>query len=81
VLGIGGNIHRHPDSKETDEWGVKPHADFEIVLKDEERLDFERAKRNKDIIRKDLKPKEGEKAPVDRVLDSAVTHLKKTLAK
>ncbi|WP_157369784.1 S41 family peptidase [Zavarzinella formosa] len=77
----GANIHRHPDSKDTDEWGVKPDAGLEVVLKDEERLEYLRAKRNKDIIRKDMKPKEGEKPAVDRVLDTAVAHLKKELAK
>ena len=76
----GANIHRHQDSKETDEWGVKPDAGLEVVLKDDERLDYLRAKRNKDIIRKDMKPKEGEKTPADRALDIAVARLKKSLS-
>lgn len=77
----GGNIHRHPDSKETDEWGVKPDAGFEVVLKDEERLDYLRAKRNKDIIRgPNAKPKDDEKPFVDRALAVAVGQLKKQLA-
>ena len=49
-------------------------------MKDDERLDYLRAKRNKDIIRKDMKPKEGEKTPADRVLDIAVARLKKSLS-
>ena len=53
----GKNIHRYPDSKETDDWGVKPNPGFEIPMKDDERLDYLRYKRNKDIIRRD-KPKE-----------------------
>lgn len=77
----GANIHRHADSKDSDEWGVKPDAGFEVVLKDDERIEYLKAKRNKDIIRKDMKPKDGEKIPADRVLDAAVAHLKKTLAK
>ena len=32
----GHNIHRFPDSKETDEWGVMPDPGYEIKLNDEE---------------------------------------------
>lgn len=76
----GKNMHRHPDAKETEDWGVKPDAGFEIVLKDEERLDYLRYKRNKDIIRKD-KPKEPEKPFTDRALVKAVEHLKGQVGK
>lgn len=76
----GKNMHRHPDAKETEDWGVKPDAGFEIVMKDEERLDYLRWKRNKDIIRKD-KPKEPEKPFTDRALAKAVEHLKAELKK
>jgi carboxyl-terminal processing protease len=31
------NIHRFPEAKEADEWGVKPDAGFEVTLKDDER--------------------------------------------
>ena len=76
----GANIHRHPDSKETDEWGVKPTPGLEVVMKDEERLEYLRYKRAKDIIHKD-KPKEPQKPFQDRVLDKAVEHLKGVLKK
>jgi carboxyl-terminal processing protease len=33
----GKNIHRFPDSKESDEWGVKPDAGYEVKLTDEQR--------------------------------------------
>ena len=36
----GKNIHRFPDSKDTDEWGVKPNDGFEVPMKDEERLEY-----------------------------------------
>ena len=36
----GHNIHRSPNAKETDEWGVKPDAGFEVVLKADERLAY-----------------------------------------
>jgi carboxyl-terminal processing protease len=76
----GANIHRHPDMKETDEWGVKPDPGFEIVMTDAERLDYQRYRRAKDIVRKD-KPKEPQKPYADRALDKAVEYLKGELAK
>jgi carboxyl-terminal processing protease len=76
----GKNMHRLPDSKETDDWGVKPDSGFEIVMKDDERLDYLRWKRNKDIIRKD-KAKEPEKPFVDRAMEKAVEHLKAEVRK
>jgi carboxyl-terminal processing protease len=76
----GKNMHRHPDAKETEDWGVKPDPGFEIAMKDEERLDYLRWKRNKDIIRKD-KPKEPEKPFVDRAMEKAVEHLKAEVKK
>lgn len=76
----GVNMHRYPDSKETDEWGVRPNSGFEIVMKDEERLEYLRYKRNKDIIRKD-KPKEADKPYVDQALVKAVEHLKGQMKK
>ena len=71
----GVNMHRYPNSKATDDWGVKPNPGFEITMKDDERLEYLRYKRNKDIIRKD-KPKEPAKPFVDRVLNKAVDYLK-----
>jgi carboxyl-terminal processing protease len=71
----GVNMHRYPDSKESDDWGVKPTAGFEITMKDDERLNYLSYKRSKDIIRKD-KPKDPEKPFVDRALVKAVEHLK-----
>jgi len=71
----GANIHRHPDMKESEEWGVKPNPGFEVVMTDVERLEYQRHKRNKDIVRKD-RPKEPEKPYVDKALEKAVEYLK-----
>jgi len=76
----GANMHRYPDSKDTDDWGVKPNPGFEIAMKDDERLDYLRYRRNRDIVRKD-KPKEPDKPFTDRALDKAVEHLKGELSK
>ena len=36
----GKNIHRFPDSKDADEWGVRPDKGFEIPMDDNERLAY-----------------------------------------
>ncbi len=81
----GKNIHRFPDSKETDDWGVKPNAGFEVPMKDEERLEYLVYRNERDVIRTRPKPadKDGkEKKPfVDRVLEKALDHIKKELQK
>jgi carboxyl-terminal processing protease len=73
----GKNIHRFPDSKETDEWGVKPNPDYEIILKDEERLELLLDRSDKDVVRvKKPDAKKSEKKPfVDRVLEKAVEYI------
>jgi len=74
----GKNIHRHPDSKEADDWGVRPDPGYEIVLKDEERLEYARYRRTRDSMRgRDQgKVPEGGKAYVDRAMDKAMEYLK-----
>jgi carboxyl-terminal processing protease len=84
----GKNIHRFPDSKDSEEWGVKPNDGFEVPMKDEERLEYMMYRSDRDIVREKSKPaqtdkKDGkEKKPfVDRVLEKAVEHLKKEIDK
>ncbi len=88
----GRNIHRFPDSKDEDEWGVKPNKDFEVKLTDEERLEFMKNRRDRDIVRKPgqeppkdkdkEKDKDKKKEPFkDRVLEKAVDYLKGELKK
>ena len=83
----GKNIHRFPDSKETDDWGVIPDAGFEIKLADEERIEYATYRRDRDIVQgkpgsnPPAKPKaEKEDKPkkpfVDRVLEKALEHLR-----
>ncbi|MCI0459554.1 MAG: S41 family peptidase [Gemmataceae bacterium] len=48
----GKNIHRFPDSKDEDDWGVKPNDGFEVKLKDEERIDYYKWRRERDVIRR-----------------------------
>ncbi len=92
----GRNIHRFPDSKETDEWGVKPNKGFEVKLTDEERLEYYKYRRDRDIVRngpapekkKDEVKKDGAKKDDkakepfhDRVLDKAVEYIRGQLNK
>ena len=46
----GKNIHRFPDSKETDEWGVKPNGALKCRMKDEERLEYMIYRRERDAL-------------------------------
>ena len=81
----GKNIHRFPDSKETDEWGVKPDEGFEVKMDDEERYEYLKYRHDRDIVRAKDQPapkekaddKEKEKKPfVDHVLEKALEHLR-----
>jgi carboxyl-terminal processing protease len=53
----GKNIHRFFDSKEKDDWGVKPNPGFDVPMKAEERLAFMMNRRDRDVVH----GKEGEK--------------------
>jgi carboxyl-terminal processing protease len=104
----GKNIHRFPESKEEDDWGVKPNKDFgvsvlgfavhwtkergwaggpgqdfEVRLPEEERLEYYRWRRERDVIRRPGQPapkvKDSEKVrPTfkDRVLEKALDYLR-----
>jgi carboxyl-terminal processing protease len=57
----GVNIHRYEDAKDTDDWGVRPDKAFEVVLKDEERLEYLKFRRARDVIRGKNAPREDKK--------------------
>ena len=88
----GKNIHRFPDAKDNDEWGVMPDKGFEIKLSDGEMVSLLQNRRFRDILHptpaKDAaakaKPptKDKEPAPVvDRQLQAAVKYLNTEMAK
>jgi C-terminal processing protease CtpA/Prc len=56
----GHNIHRFPDSKETDEWGVKPNDGMEVKLTDREMNNLTADQRQREIAHG--KPHAGEMA-------------------
>src|SRR5207237_5283982 len=45
----GKNIHRFPNSKKEDDWGVKP--DIEVKLDTKELIDYFKYRREKDVLR------------------------------
>jgi carboxyl-terminal processing protease len=81
----GRNIHRFPDSKEQDDWGVKPNKGYEVKLTDEERAEYFKWRRERDILRRpgqEAKPPEkGDKEFRDRVLDKAVDYIRSEMKK
>ena len=46
----GKNIHRFPDSKETDEWGVSPNPGYAVKLSDAEMAEILADRRERDIV-------------------------------
>ncbi len=82
----GHNIHRFPDSKDSDEWGVKPDAGFEMKLSGQEWIDYWTARRDRDVIfgKEGARPSSDKKAKkpfADKVLDKALEHLRGELKK
>jgi carboxyl-terminal processing protease len=84
----GRNIHRFPESKEDDEWGVRPNKGYEVKLSDEERIEYFKWRRERDIVRRpgqehknDKDAKEARKEFRDRVVDKAVEYIKGEIAK
>lgn len=73
----GKNIHRFPDSKQEDEWGVMPDSGFEVKLDFKEMRELDQYRRDRDIIRND-----GPSTSTfqDRQLNKALEHLKAALA-
>jgi carboxyl-terminal processing protease len=72
------NIHRFPDSKEKDQWGVKPSDGWEVKQSDEERIKYFKWRRLRDVVLKKDQPapkaEETDKIEADfrdRVLDKA----------
>jgi carboxyl-terminal processing protease len=47
----GQDIHRYPDIKEQQHWGVQPNADFEVALDEAATSDLIRRRHQRDVIR------------------------------
>ncbi|MGF1581434.1 MAG: S41 family peptidase [Gemmataceae bacterium] len=100
----GKNIHRFRGSKEEDEWGVKPNKGYDIELSLEERVEYYKYRRKRDVVRKngeaeaekkeatkddkdnkdskddkDTKDEKVTKPFKDRVMEKALTYLRKKI--
>lgn len=77
----GQNIHRFPDSKEADEWGVRPTAGYAVELSDEERRTWSAARKSRDAVRGKGREQSAGPPIVDKVLSRAVEYLRSELAR
>jgi carboxyl-terminal processing protease len=68
----GKNIHRFPDSKETDEWGVMPDDKFAVPLTVPELESYHTYRLQRDVVSKDGPPKSEFQ---DRQLAKAVEYI------
>lgn len=72
----GKNIHRFPDSKPDDEWGVSPNDGFEVRFSRKEMQDYDRYRRERDILTEDGPP---ESDFEDRQLQKALEQLRSAI--
>jgi len=73
----GKNIDKAPGAKETDEWGVRPDAGYELKMDDEEMFALMADRRARDI----LVPKPGPSKPEVKKPEVKKTEIKKTEVK
>ena len=77
----GRNLHRFPNSKESDDWGVIPHPAYTLKLSPTERSELLAHLRKIEAIpRPDAPKKEETQEFVDRQLDMATDYLRKQIA-
>jgi len=74
----GKNLNRFPNSKEEDDWGVKPAPENTIKLSPTERAELDKVLTDNELIpRRDAPKMETKKTFIDRQLDAAMDLLKK----
>ncbi len=71
----GKNIHRFPDSKETDEWGVSPNEGYKIEFSLDELRKFQ-----EDRLQRDIVGKQPQGEFVDRQLQAAREYIEKAIS-
>ena len=72
----GKNIHRFPDSKVDDEWGVHPDEGLEVRFTRKELEDYDRYRRERDVLTETGPP---ESDFTDRQLEKALEQLRAAL--
>ena len=61
----GKNIHRFPDSKPEDEWGVSPDDGLEVVLDDDQYVEWAQDRQERDLISRANRPRDPDADPLD----------------
>ncbi len=46
----GKNMHRYPESKDSDDWGVRPDPNYEVIFSEEEKKGREKCWREREIL-------------------------------
>jgi carboxyl-terminal processing protease len=72
----GKNIHRFPNAKETDEWGVMPDEDYKVEFSTKELREYLDYRRDRDVLGAQGPPKSEFQ---DSQLAKALDYLKKTI--
>ncbi len=71
------NIHRDKDSKETDDWGVRPEKDLAFTLDSAETEKMIQARTERDIVHRGQSPPKSASTYVDPQLRRAIEYLQK----
>lgn len=81
----GKNIHRFPDAKESDDWGVRPNEGYEIKFNQQDHTSYWNWRRNRERAHgkenSDQKPAETPKEFKDTQLAKAVDYVREKVAK
>jgi len=72
----GKSMNRYPESKDTDDWGVRPNAGYEVVMTDEELKDYERDRAARDAVGQAAPVLEFQDRPLQKALEYLATQLK-----
>lgn len=73
----GKNIHRFPDSKQEDEWGVVPDPGFEVKFNDEQMIKLNRSQQNRGVLtEEEAKELEFEDTQLSKALEYINSQLK-----
>jgi carboxyl-terminal processing protease len=75
----GKNIHRFPNAKESDEWGVTPDSGFEVKWSIKEMEEYRDYRAERDVLRESGEPRKSEFK--DTQLDKAVSWMKEEFGK
>ncbi|MFN0053111.1 MAG: S41 family peptidase [Planctomycetales bacterium] len=73
----GKNIHRYPDSKESDEWGVMPDDGYTVQFNNEDMARYLEYRRLRDVVSREGPPKSDF---TDRQLAKAIEYLSERLS-